>query len=281
MISKQEIVDIATDKAHLAAEKGSAAWEEAVERITPLIEQAAAKAGPYADQAKKNAVTYGKRAAGFAADQVERIQPGLNSALDKVSPAIDKAQRAVQDDLVPRLLEVLRNVADTPTGQEARELLQRLDERTDASVVALKGELAKTKKQSSKTKTVITIAAVGAVVGALVVAVKTFLGSKDDWASYEPDEPYVYPDDDPEIDSVIVEAEVVESSPAEEVEESEPYGEGSYQGPNPPEGYVIKGNQRSMKFHVPGAAGYARTNGDVWFATEDAAVAAGFVRSQR
>ena len=280
MIDKQDIIDIATDKVHLAAEKGAEAWEEAVERITPLLETAVAKAGPVADQAKKNAVTYGKRAAGFAADQVERIQPGLNSALDKVSPAIDKAQKAIQEDLVPGLLDLLHTAADTPIGQEAHEILEGLGERTDASLVALKSELAKTKK-GSKAKTVITIAAISAVVGALAVAIKTFLGSRDDWASYEPDEPYVYPDDDPEIDSVIVEAEVVETPAAEEVVESAPYGEGSYQGPNPPEGFVIKGNQRSMKYHVPGAAGYARTNGDVWFTTEEAATAAGFARSQR
>ena len=36
-----------------------------------------------------------------------------------------------------------------------------------------------------------------------------------------------------------------------------------------------------MKYHLPGASTYARTNADVWFASEEAAEAAGFVRSQR
>ena len=44
-----------------------------------------------------------------------------------------------------------------------------------------------------------------------------------------------------------------------------PYGEGSYVGAEPPEGYEIKGNERSMKFHVPGTGGYERTNAEVWF----------------
>ena len=60
-----------------------------------------------------------------------------------------------------------------------------------------------------------------------------------------------------------------------------PWGEGSYVGSEPPEGFVIKGNERSMKFHVVGGGGYDRTIADVWFATEDAAEAAGFVKAKR
>lgn len=54
-----------------------------------------------------------------------------------------------------------------------------------------------------------------------------------------------------------------------------------YRGDNPPEGYTIKGNDRSMKFHVPGGAGYARTNADVWFTTVEEAEAAGFTKASR
>ncbi|GAE78748.1 hypothetical protein JCM18920_272 [Cutibacterium acnes JCM 18920] len=32
---------------------------------------------------------------------------------------------------------------------------------------------------------------------------------------------------------------------------------------------MIKGNDRSMKYHVPGSGGYDRTIADVWFATEE------------
>ena len=44
---------------------------------------------------------------------------------------------------------------------------------------------------------------------------------------------------------------------------------------------MIKGNDRSMKYHVPGSGGYDRTIADVWFATEEAARAAGFTKAQR
>jgi hypothetical protein len=58
-------------------------------------------------------------------------------------------------------------------------------------------------------------------------------------------------------------------------------GEGVYIGLEPPEGYTIKGNDRSKKYHVPESAGYARTTAEVWFNSEEAAERAGFVRAQR
>jgi hypothetical protein len=58
-------------------------------------------------------------------------------------------------------------------------------------------------------------------------------------------------------------------------------GEGVYIGSEPPEGFSIKGNERSMKYHVPESAGYGRTVAEVWFNSEEAAQQAGFVRAQR
>ncbi len=279
-MNKHDILDVTTARAHSAAHKGSAVWEDAVERLTPLLDQAAMKVTPVARQAKSTAAHTARMAAGFAADQVERIQPNLNSALDRVPGAVDRAQRAIQDDLVPRLVAFLRTSAAAPTsaGHEARAILAGLDQRTNASVTALQQELVKVEKRSSKKKGLAVLVTVGAVTAALAIAVKTFLGSRDDWAEYEPDEPYVYPDDDPEIDIAMG---IDDSQADEAVAESSPYGDGSYKGPTPPEGYVIKGNERSMKYHVPGSTGYARTNGDVWFDSEAAAEAAGFARSMR
>ena len=283
-IHKEDILETAADKAKSVAEHGTAAWDEAVEKITPLLDAAAKKVAPVADGAWEAAKDATRKAAGLAADTVERIQPAVNSALDKVTPAVDRAQKAVQDDLLPKLIRVLHQAAATPAGQEAREILASLDERADASIVALQDELAKSKK-SSPAKKIAAVAAVGAVLGALAIAIKTFLGSREDWAAYEPDEPYVYPDDDYEIDEVLVDTEVTPPAEGEQAEEpqaeSQPFGEGSYAGPNPPEGYTIKGNERSMKYHLPDMAGYARTTAEVWFNSEEAAQAAGFVRSQR
>jgi large subunit ribosomal protein L17 len=83
------------------------------------------------------------------------------------------------------------------------------------------------------------------------------------------------------------EAPVVDEAPAEsaEVEESTstdeaPYGEGSHapldDPDEAPEGFEIKGNADSMLYHLPGTPFYDRTVAEVWFATAEAAEAAGF-----
>ena len=74
---------------------------------------------------------------------------------------------------------------------------------------------------------------------------------------------------------------LVETAAAPEAGTSKYEGEGVYMGSEPPEGFTIKGNQRSMKYHVPESAGYSRTVAEVWFNSEEAAQQAGFVRAQR
>ena len=46
-----------------------------------------------------------------------------------------------------------------------------------------------------------------------------------------------------------------------------------------PEGYPIKGNAGSMKYHQAGGRWYEQTVAEVWFATTDAAEAAGFIEA--
>ena len=43
-----------------------------------------------------------------------------------------------------------------------------------------------------------------------------------------------------------------------------------------PEGYQIKGNKDSMKYHTPDSRYYNVTKAEVWFDTEEHAEAAGF-----
>ncbi|HEY0639233.1 MAG TPA: 50S ribosomal protein L17 [Pseudonocardiaceae bacterium] len=68
----------------------------------------------------------------------------------------------------------------------------------------------------------------------------------------------------------------VEESPATE---DAPYGEGSHaplDDDSQPEGYPIKGNAGSMLYHTPESPSYGQTKAEVWFATPEAAEAAGF-----
>ncbi len=58
-----------------------------------------------------------------------------------------------------------------------------------------------------------------------------------------------------------------------------PYGEGSHaplDDDSQPEGFPIKGNANSMLYHVPDSPFYDQTVPEVWFATAEAAEAAGF-----
>ena len=66
-----------------------------------------------------------------------------------------------------------------------------------------------------------------------------------------------------------------EEKAADESGES-PFGEGSYVGDNPPEGYDIKGNASSKKYHTPESPYYSRTKAEVWFDSVEAAEKAGF-----
>ena len=43
-----------------------------------------------------------------------------------------------------------------------------------------------------------------------------------------------------------------------------------------PEGFEVKGNSDSMKYHVPGSRWYDATVAEVWFASAEDAEAAGF-----
>ena len=70
-------------------------------------------------------------------------------------------------------------------------------------------------------------------------------------------------------------------APAAEVAEG-PYGPDSA-APNAdgsaPEGFDIKGNADSMKFHTPESPWYGQTKAEAWFRTAEAAEAAGFVNA--
>ncbi|MDR1077878.1 MAG: hypothetical protein LBL55_04345 [Propionibacteriaceae bacterium] len=241
MLGKQALLEAAADKTVAAAELSAAALDHAIERITPVLVQAAERVAPLADEALDRAKTAKTKAAGLAADAVEHLRPSLSQALDKVTPAVDRAQRTLQEDLIPQLIETLRQAAGQPTPPppvKRGRIFCRL-----AKLVAL-----------------------GAALAGLAYAVRAYLeGSKEDaWATHEPRQAYVYPDD-------LVEAEPAAAPDPEQ---------DSFIGPNPPEGFTIKANARSKKYHLPGSRGYDRTIAEVWFATPEAAEAAGFVRAQ-
>lgn len=71
----------------------------------------------------------------------------------------------------------------------------------------------------------------------------------------------------------------VEETPAEDTAEIVDYGENSFRGTEAPEGFDIKGNEDSMKFHTPESRWYEQTDAEVWFNSEEAAEVAGFTKA--
>jgi large subunit ribosomal protein L17 len=75
-------------------------------------------------------------------------------------------------------------------------------------------------------------------------------------------------------------AEAPEAAEESTSTDAAPYGEGSHapldDPAEAPEGFPIKGNEDSKLYHVPGSPSYDRTVAEVWFATPEAAEAAGF-----
>lgn len=77
---------------------------------------------------------------------------------------------------------------------------------------------------------------------------------------------------------VAEETEGTEESASEDAgTEAADYGDNSYRGETPPEGFDIKGNEDSMKFHTTDSQWYGQTIAEVWFNSTEAAEAAGFV----
>ncbi len=82
-------------------------------------------------------------------------------------------------------------------------------------------------------------------------------------------------------------APVAEEAPAAEAAETEvaetEAAEAEFAGSKPatadnvaPEGFAVKGNKDSMKYHVPGSRWYDNTTAEVWFDSAESAAAAGF-----
>ncbi len=88
----------------------------------------------------------------------------------------------------------------------------------------------------------------------------------------------------PEAPAAEAPAPAAPSAPSAGTSDDAPYGADSAKANEDgsgPEGFGIKGNADSMKFHGPTSPWYDRTKAEVWFRTPEAAEAAGFVNAQK
>ena len=80
--------------------------------------------------------------------------------------------------------------------------------------------------------------------------------------------------DEPTVEEAKVEETVVDETPAVDLPEG---AVAANEDGSAPEGYSVKGNADSGKYHVEGSQWYDQTVAEVWFRTAEAAEAAGFV----
>lgn len=248
-------------------------------------------------------------------DTRRRVQPLVESTQHTVADVIgdDLAPTA------RRLPHPVRTSSRCPwTRRRKAAPLSEVVTQPDETLNAASTKVAVTRKPARVVRKFVMVLGITAVIAGIAVAVRKVLGSRDDgWSPQPPMQP-VRPtsrdewgpspfaseassqraatqsagaptvvEDEPVADEV----ETLIEQPAETVTEKavtqatvridDGYGEGAYVGDQPPEGYVIKGNERSMKYHLPTNAGWQRTNADVWFNSPEAAEAAGFTRALR
>lgn len=258
--------------------RGARLASDTFERVHPVIDDAIDRVSPAVDAT------------------VKRVRPAVEDVLDRIPPTVDFARGKVQDELLPSVADQLRHLARQPLARELQVAVA-------SAALADKLDAATGRKKHGFWRTVGKLLLAGAILGGVVFAVKKLLADPSSgWESYTPrDNAYVAdpvvrepePAADEPADATEDEAteELVEEPVAEAGEAAaeadadpfadSPYGDGSYVGDEPPEGFTIKGNDRSKKYHVPGSASYERTSAEVWFASSEAAEAAGFTKAQR
>ena len=278
---------------HQMYEKAAPLAGQAVDAVSPYTHAVADKVSPYTEMA---AVRIAPVLAGGAA--------AAHGAAERVGPALESARDRVSDELLPKVTTALSAAAASPLAVEAVK-------RGRATAAAARGELSLPEPAPKRGGWVKRIALVAALAGVAAVVVRKFLGGNQDsgWQAARPSTPApapaptptpapfsaaaasVAPADpeaaatesvdepagtDADVNDVAVDLEAPE---AEDATDSR-FGEGSYVGSEPPEGFFIKGNENSMKYHLPDGGGYEQTVAEVWFNSEEAAERAGFNRAQ-
>ena len=260
--------------------RGARLASDTFEKVHPAIDDAIDRVSPAVDAT------------------VKRVRPAVEDVLDRIPPTVDYARGKVQDELLPGLSDQLRHLARQPLAREQQVAVA-------SAALADKLDAATGRKKHGFWRTFGKLVLAGAILSGVVFALKKLLADPSSgWESYTPrDNAYVADPVAPEPqpaeekpadvvpEEVVAEEEVVEEPVADAADAAteadadpfgdSPYGDGSYIGDEPPEGFTIKGNDRSKKYHVPGSASYERTSAEVWFASSEAAEAAGFTKAQR
>ncbi|MCL2315845.1 MAG: hypothetical protein FWC46_02000, partial [Actinomycetia bacterium] len=288
--AKDRLVPLALD----AKERIVPLAAEAREHLIPLALDAKERLVPLALDAKERLVPLAldarERLAPLAVDARERIVPLVHEAAARARPvavaAVARVGEVVETEVKPRLADLLEDAKGEPQA-----VLAVVAE--DVAPVAAVGAVAAVAAKPKWSHRLLKALVLAALVGVAAWVAKTMLGRRDDGWELADDDAFREPAPEPArvapepaapAQAVVPEPPAPPAHaepPAPPAEPDPTYGEGAYVGDNPPEGYVIKGNAQSMKYHVPGALAYHRCVPEVWFATEEAAQRAGFTPAKR
>ena len=254
------------------------------------LTDAQARIAPVAHEAKI-------RSAVGARGTLDNLAPRLEHALLAVGPLAEEAAHRLHDDFVPRASLLLDKAA------EIEPMSRRQRRKAAKAAQAYTKGLARQERSGGNAWKVLLILT-GLIGLGVLVAKKLATPKQDAWQNYQPTPPaparpqpaaaeaapVTEPEEGNELPADIAAAEVsmigeggavTEADNTLSTDTSTSYGEGSFVGTKPPAEYPIKGNPRSMKYHVPGSDSFDRTISDVWFTTEEAAQAAGFTKATR
>lgn len=195
----------------------------------------------------------------------ERLLPLAEAAVQKARPVVDGAWARVGDvvdaDVKPRLAE---------WREQATPKLEEAASRGRLAVAALKGDI-EPAPVAKRRHPVIKAVIIATVVGAVLLLLRALLDARDEGWELQ----------DVVFDETAEDDDEVASTTETGADDPNRYGEGSFIGAQPPDGFDIKGNERSMKYHIPTAIGYERCVTDIWFNSPVAAERAGFTRALR
>lgn len=289
-------------------------------RITPLLHQAQVKVGPYATQARLTGASKAQEALDALTprlnDAFDRVSPAVDAARDKVQsdllPRLHDALEAAQENAVvaestrrgKATVAALRGELELPEEKKKGRALKTLGTLAvigglaGAAFVAFKkffsGDDSSTWNRYDSTSS---FARSEPKTDSFAATATPAAPATEETSAETFDR--IDPVDDAAGEGMVGDLNEVSSDPDLDLRTehgddtaagslgTEPgapvntYGEGAYVGAEPPEGFAIKGNERSMKYHLPDSTGYDRTIADVWFISEAAAESAGFTKAQR
>jgi hypothetical protein len=162
---------------------------------TSELSQALAKVSPYATQAKAYLVPVAQEAGKRALEAKERLTPLINEAVAKAGPAlvrgVDRAQVLLDTEVRPRLVEFVEKTQADPRVEEAALRGRSAVAALRGELVLVEPQPAKKQKKAKKGHPVlkgIGLSVLAAGAGLVAVAViRTILGEKDDlWEQPEP-----------------------------------------------------------------------------------------------